>query len=150
MATRAAVEDFLAQKTVALAGARRRGDGFGHSIRKELEKRGWDVRLVHHQADVVAGVPAVRSIRELAGQVGGLILVTHPNVTDRLVREAAEAGIKRIWMQPGSESRSAIGYCESAGLSVVHGECILMFAAPDAFPHGLHRFLRGLIGRNPR
>jgi len=150
MVLKALVDDFLAQKVLALAGVRRNGSGFGHAIRKELVSRGWDVRLVHHQADAAGGIPCVRGLKALRGQAGGLILVTRPKVTERLVREAAEAGMKRIWIQQGAASRDAIEFCRSAGLGVVHGECILMHAAHDAFPHGMHRWLRGLFGLNPR
>lgn len=150
MATRAAVDEFMAQKVLALAGVRRHGGGFGHTIRLELTKRGWDIRLVHHQADQVLGLPSVRSVKEVAGAVGGLVLVTRPAATERLVHEAAEAGIRRIWLQPGSASKDAIRFCEERGISVIHGECILMHGAPDGFPHGLHRWLRGLLGRMPR
>ncbi|MEK7475662.1 MAG: CoA-binding protein [Candidatus Coatesbacteria bacterium] len=150
MTSRAVIEDFMAQKTLALAGVRRRGDGFGHAIRKEMTQRGWDVRLVHHQTDEIQGLPCVRSVKEVAGQVGGLILVTHPNVTERLVREAADAGIRRIWLQPGSASKEAVRVCEERGIAVVSRECILMYAAPGTFPHGLHRWFRGLLGRMPR
>jgi len=150
MTSRATIEEFLAQKVLALAGVRRRGDGFGHTIRKDLAARGWVVRLVHHQADAVAGLSCVRTVKELAGQAGGLILVTRPNATERLVREAADAGIRRIWLQPGSASKDAIRFCEDRGIGVIHGECILMHAAPDGFPHGFHRWFRGLLGRMPR
>jgi hypothetical protein len=51
-------------------------------------------------------------------------------------------------MQQGAESPVAIGYCEEHGIDVVHGECIMMFAAPTGI-HRLHRWLRGFFGRLP-
>lgn len=63
--------------------------------------------------------------------------------------EAAECGIRRIWMQQGAESAEAVGFCERAGIPVVHGECILMFAEPPAWIHRAHRWLRGKFGKLP-
>jgi predicted CoA-binding protein len=64
------------------------------------------------------------------------------------VQEAAQAGIKRVWMQQGAESQEAIRFCEQNGMSTVHGECIMMFAEPLGF-HGIHRFVWRLLGKLP-
>jgi len=66
------------------------------------------------------------------------------------VKEAASAGIKRIWMQTGAESAPAIEYCKANGISVIHGECILMFAEPAETFHRMHRTVRRLFGKLPR
>ena len=73
-----------------------------------------------------------------------------PAQTEKVVRDAAAAGIRRAWMQQGSESESAIRLCEENGVSVVHGECILMFAEPAAFYHRGHRWMWGVLGKLPR
>jgi predicted CoA-binding protein len=66
------------------------------------------------------------------------------------VRDAAAAGIRRVWMQQGAESEAAIRFCAENGISAVHGECILMFAEPAAFYHRMHRWVWGLLGKLPR
>jgi predicted CoA-binding protein len=66
-----------------------------------------------------------------------------------VVREAAEVGIPRVWMQQGSESEEAIRLCEENGISVVSGECILMFAEPAEFYHRMHRWVWGVMGKLP-
>ena len=150
MVSRATVSDFVAQKTLALAGISRNGQGFGNAVRRELTAKGYTVLLVHPEADVIEGQPCARSLRELAPKVGGVILVTPPAATSTLVREAAEAGIRRVWMQQGAESDAAIRFCQDAGLAVVHHHCILMFAEPVAWFHRLHRGILRIIGRLPK
>ena len=50
-----------------------------------------------------------------------------PPVTERVVNEAVEKGIKHIWMQPGAESDAAILAAEAAGMNVIaSGPCILV------------------------
>lgn len=149
MVKRAAIDDFLAQKTLALVGISRDGTGFGNAVRKELAAKGYTLLLVHPQADAIAGSTCARTLKEVADKVGGAILVTPPAVTGKLVREAAEAGISRVWMQQGAESDEAVRYCEEHGVKVVHRQCILMFSEPAAFPHRFHRGLLRLFRRLP-
>lgn len=149
MVSRHLIDDFLAQKTLALVGVSRNGAGFGHTIRKELSAKGYELLLVHPEADTIAGQPCVRNVKDVAARVGGVVCVTPPAATTTIVAEAADAGIRRIWMQQGAESPEAIAYCEQRGLSAVHGECILMFAEPSMWLHRVHRGINKLIGRLP-
>jgi len=73
-----------------------------------------------------------------------------PAETEQVVQEAAAAGIRRVWMQQGAESEAAIRFCEEHGMSVVHGECILMFAQPVDSVHRLHRWIWRLLGKLPQ
>lgn len=150
MVSRAAIDEFLAQKSLALVGVSRDGRGFGNVVRKELPGRGYTIRLVHPEADTIEGQPCARRLADVAGDVGGVVLVTPPAATERLVREAAEAGLRRVWMQQGAESPEALRLCQELGLAAVHGECILMFSGRPGFPHGLHLWFRKVLGRMPR
>ena len=149
MVSRQIIDEFLAQKTVALVGVSRNGAGFGNAIRKELAGKGYSVLLVHPEAAAIDGQPCARSLNDIASKVGGVVLVTPPASTAVLVREAAEAGIRRIWMQQGAASPEAIAFCEKEGLAAVHGECILMFAEPAMWFHRAHRGINRIIGRLP-
>jgi predicted CoA-binding protein len=149
--TRATIEDFLAQRSLALVGVSRDGRrGFGNAVRKDLGAKGYEIHLVHPEADVIAGQSCARSLREVAGRVGGVLLVTPPAATERVVREAADAGIRRVWMQQGAESAEAIRFCEEHGIAVVHGECVMMFAEPTGAFHGTHRWFRRVFRGLPR
>ena len=81
-------------------------------------------------------------------QVGGVVLVVPPEQTEKLVRQAKEAGIQRVWMQQGAESPQAIAYCADNGIDAVHGECIMMFAQPKGI-HRFHRWLWSVLGKLP-
>ncbi len=150
MVSRRVIDEVLSQKTLALVGVSRNGAGFGNTIRKELAGKGYSVLLVHPEAETIAGEPCARSLQDIASRVGGVILVTPPAATTGLVREAAAAGIRRIWMQQGAASPEAIEFCAQQGLAAVHGECILMFADPATWFHRLHRGLNSVLGKLPR
>jgi len=149
MTRQEAVEGFLSQRVLALAGASRSGKKFGNTILKELKAKGYEVLLVHPEAGEIEGTPCFPSLAALPKPVGGLLLVVPPAKAEPLVREAAELGIPRIWMQQGSSSPEAIRLCEAKGIAAVHGECILMFAQPTNGAHRFHHWLWGVFGKLP-
>jgi len=145
-----AIEGFLSQKSVALVGASRSGKKFGDVILKELQSRGYDVTVVHPDATELGGVRCVPTLAALPNQVGAMVLVVKPERSAALVREAAQAGIPRVWMQQGASSSEALHACEALGIQVVHGECLLMFLEPVNGIHAFHRWLWGFFGKLPR
>jgi predicted CoA-binding protein len=134
---------------MALAGVSQSGKKFGNVVLKELARKGYQLSLVHPEADEIAGRKCYSSVSELPDGIGGLIVVVPPEQTEKVVREAADRGIRNIWLQQGSESPDAVRYCEEQDLNVIHGECILMFAQPTGF-HRFHRWIWGLIGKLPK
>lgn len=149
-ALRSAIDDFLAQTSLALVGVSRDGQrGFGNAVRRELSEKGYQLFVVHPEADHIGDHPCARSLADVAGKVGGVVLVTPPEQTLKLVEEAAALGLRRVWMQQGAESAEAIAACEARGISPVYGECILMFAEPTSWLHRAHRWARGALGHLP-
>ena len=49
-----------------------------------------------------------------------------PQVTEEIVKICKELGITKVWMQPGSESDTAIKFCEDNDIEVVHGVCVMI------------------------
>ncbi|HYK91886.1 MAG TPA: CoA-binding protein [Acidobacteriota bacterium] len=150
MSSKQQISDFLSQRKLALVGISRGGKKFGNALLKELNEKGYQVFPVHPQATTIDGHSCWHSLPELPEAVGGVIVVVPPSETENVVRDAAKAGIPRVWMQQGSESTPAIRYCEENGMQVVYGECILMFAEPAAFYHRIHRWLWRILGKLPR
>ncbi|NQV40903.1 MAG: CoA-binding protein [Candidatus Marinimicrobia bacterium] len=149
MVEQAIVESFLAEKKLALAGASRKGNKFGNAVFKELSSKGYELLLMHPEAESIDGVPCYGSLAELPTDVGGLINVVPAIQTEKLVREAHASGIRKVWMQQGSDSPAAIEYCKENDIEVIHGECILMFAQPQGL-HKFHHWLLGLFGKLPK
>jgi predicted CoA-binding protein len=150
MTTKAAVEDFLAQRTLAVVGVSRDSRKFGNVIFKDLKKKGYRVYPINPNAQSIEGEPCYSNLASLPEKVGGVILVLPPAKSAQVVREAKAAGIERVWLQQGAESREALEFCQQNGISVVAGECILMFARPIGFFHKPHRWVWGLMGKLPQ
>lgn len=151
MATsKAAIDSFVQGKTVALVGVSPGGKGFGNAAYKELKARGYRVLPVHPSAAAIQGDPCWPSLAQLPERVERLLVSTAPPVTESIVKEAAAAGIRHVWLQQGAESAAAIKTCEDHGLQVVHGQCILMFIEPATGVHRFHRWLWNVFGKLPK
>ena len=148
MTTKAAIDDFLALSSLAVAGASRKGRKFGNMAYRKLKEQGYRVVPVHPQAEKIEGDPCYPDLNALPEPVDGLFISLPPKETGKVVREAAEAGIRRVWIQQGAASKDTIEYCEEQGISVVSGQCILMFVEPTGI-HRFHRWLWRLLGKLP-
>jgi uncharacterized protein len=149
MTSRAAVDGFLADRTLALVGASRSGRKFGNMVLKALTAKGYRVLPVHPDAPEIDGHATFASLAALPEKVGGVIVVVPPTNAAQVVHDAAAAGIGRVWLQQGASSPAALEAAAAHGLTVVHDECILMFAEPTASFHRVHRFIWKVLGRLP-
>ena len=150
MVSRQSIDGFVSGKTLAMVGISASGKGFGNDAYKELKARGYRVLPVHPAAERVQGDPCWPSLAALPEKVERLLVMVAPAQAEAVVREAAAAGVRRVWLQQGAASPTAIEFCKSSGLDVIHGHCILMFAEPVASFHKFHRWIWELIGKAPK
>lgn len=150
MTSKSAVDDFISQHIFAIVGVSRSGNKFGNSTFRELSSHGYKLYPIHPEAETLEGVPAYKDFASLPEKVDGLIVIVPPEQTDKVVRDAARAGIKRIWMQQGAQSESAIRFCQDNAISEIHGECINMFAHDTTGFHRFHRSVLKIFGRLPK
>jgi predicted CoA-binding protein len=143
------IRQFLSDPKIAVVGASATGKGFGSFAYTELKKRGYRVMAVHPTASAIQGDPCWPNFASLPEPVERALVVVKPEATEAVLRGAAAAGVRRVWVQQGAESFAALRAAEELGLDVVHGQCILMFAEPVGSFHGVHRWIWKLIGKIP-
>jgi predicted CoA-binding protein len=148
------IEDFLAQKRVAIAGISRDPASDSVKLFEELCRRGYDVVPVNPNMAEVQGRRCFAHVQDIQPPVQAALLMTSPEVTETVVNDCAEAGIRRIWMYratgKGSVSEKALAFCREQGIQVVPGQCPFMFLPDTAGVHRLHGFVRKIMGRYPR
>lgn len=138
-------QEFVAEKRIAVVGVSRTR-GFGNIALRELRKKGYQVYPVNANADEVDGLRCYRQLDDVPGPPPAVLAVIPPAETEKLVGECVRLGVKKLWMQQGSESEAAIRAAEAAGLSVVHHACVLMYARPTG-AHRWHAAWQRLTGR---
>lgn len=149
-----AVEDFLAQKRIAVAGVSRSGQDAANGIYRKLRDAGYEVYPTNPNADEVEGVKCYPDLKSIPGGVDGVVISTHPQITDQVVGECVELGIPRVWMHrsfgEGSVSETAVAFCRENGITVIPGGCPLMFCDPVDFGHKCMRWFLNLTGGLPK
>ena len=141
------VIDFVKGRRIAVLGASRTGKKFGNLVCTELKQRGYQVFIVHPEAQEIDGQPCSPSLAALAGQVDGVVISVTPGKAVEALREAAAAGIKNIWIQQGAQSPATAAAASELGLNPVTGKCILMYAEPVGSIHAWHRAFARLFGQ---
>lgn len=143
----ATIQHFIDHKRIALAGASRSGSKFGNSAYKELTARGYEVFLIHPEAKEIDGAVCYPNLASLPAQVDGLLVSLPANQAGQVLREAAAAGITKVWLQQGAETPELLALGQELGLDLVNGKCILMYAPPVGSFHRWHRLFVKITGQ---
>jgi predicted CoA-binding protein len=118
---------FLDGAPHAVAGASKDRAKYGNKVLRAYRQRGRKVYPLNPGAGEIEGLRAYPDLASLPEPIHGLSIVTPPAVTERLVEQAAEAGVRHLWMQPGAESAAAIRRAEELGLNLIaDGPCLLV------------------------
>lgn len=147
------VQDFLAQRRLALVGLSRDPADFSRVVWKELQSRGYALQAVNPAGGEIDGQPVFPDLASLPEPVDGALVMTPPAASAAVVRAAAAAGIRRVWLHrgagQGAVSEDAVAEGRAAGLSLVVGECPMMFLQNTAWFHRAHGGLRRAAGTWP-
>jgi uncharacterized protein len=148
------IEDFLAQKRIAMIGVSRNPKDFSAALFEELRKRGYDMVPVNPKVSAVLGQPCYARVQDIQPPVDAALLMTTPEISDEVVTDCADAGIRRIWMYraggKGAVSENAVAFCQERGIQVVPGQCPFMFLPGAAGVHKFHGLFRKITGRYPK
>ena len=127
MVGREHIQDFLAGERFAVVGASSDRSKYGNKVLRCYLQDGREAVPVNPNATEVEGQPCVPDLASLPAPVHGVSIITPPHVTERVVEEAAAAGLTRLWLQPGAESPAALRRAEELGLEVIAGgPCLLV------------------------
>lgn len=118
---------FLSGSPHAVVGASRDRAKYGNKVVRVFLQNGRRVFAVNPKETAVEGVPCYPDLASLPEPVHGISIVTPPAVTEKIIEQAAAAGIKYVWMQPGAESPLAMRRAEDLGLVAIgSGPCLLV------------------------
>ena len=156
LATR--VDEFLAQKRIAVAGVSRNNSHHptGNLIYRRLKKTGHEVFPVNPHMQSFEGDRCYPDLQSIPGGVDGVVIVTRPDATDRIVRDCSDARVRRVWMHQSiakgasSVSPAAVEYCRQHDISVIAGACPMMYGDDVDFGHACMRWMLRLTGGLPR
>ena len=150
MTTKQSINEFLAQKNIAIAGVSRKKQKFGNTIYKELNKKGYTLYPINPNMDEYNGKKCYPDIASLPDDVTGIVLNTNPTITKNLIEQAENKGINHIWLQQGSADKNILESIEERNANIVSKQCVIMFAEPANGIHSFHKWINKTFGLLPK
>ena len=151
------VQDFLAQKKIAVIGVSEARDTGCNLNYKKFKDAGYTVYGINPKIDQFKGDPCYPDLASTPEKPDAVFILTRPEVTEQIVQQCVDLGVKHVWMhcmmgtKPGlvesmtSVSQDAVQMCRENGIQVIPGSCPNQFLKPD-FGHAMMRGLWGLFG----
>lgn len=121
------IQNFLAGASFAVVGASTDRSKYGNKVLRSYMQRKRAVTPVHPKEAVIEGLACAPDLAAVVPRPHGVSIITPPAVTEKIVAQAIELGIRHLWMQPGAESAAAIDAARAAGIDVIAGgPCLLV------------------------
>ncbi|HSJ89133.1 MAG TPA: CoA-binding protein [Anaerolineales bacterium] len=151
------VQDFLAQKKIAVVGVSDKRETGCNLAYDKFRENGYQVYAVNPRINTFKGDICYADLKSLPEKVDAVFILANPRVTDQIVQQCADLGIKHVWMHcmmgtkaglaagMTSVSPGAVEICEANGIAVIPGTCPNQFLKPD-FGHATIRRLWRLFG----
>lgn len=151
------VKSFLGQKKIAVVGVSDRRETGCNLAYKKFKENGYQVYAVNPRISSYDGEICYPDLKSIPLKPEAVFILTSPQVTDQIVNECVELGIKHIWMhcmmgtRPGlaagmtSVSQAAVETCKANGIQVIPGTCPNQFLKPD-FGHTMMRGMWRMFG----
>ncbi len=151
------VKSFLGQKKIAVVGVSDKRETGCNLAYKKFKESGYQVYAVNPRISTYEGDACYPDLKSIPARPDAVFILANPKVTEKVVIECAELGVKHVWMhcmmgtKPGlaagmtSVSPSAVDYCQANGIEVIPGTCPNQFLKPD-FGHAMMRGLFRTFG----
>lgn len=151
------VQAFLAQKKIAVIGVSDRRETGCNLAYRRFKEAGYAVSAVNPRLTTYEGEPCYPDLGSIPEKPDAVFIFTNPEVTEQIVQQCVDLGIKHIWMhcimgtKPGlasgmtSVSQDAVRMCHENGIAVIPGSCPNQFLQPD-FGHRMMRMIMRALG----
>lgn len=151
------VQDFLAVKKIAVVGVSDKRDTGCNLAYTRFKENGYQVFAVNPRISDFKGDACYADLKSIPEKVDAVFILTSPKVTDEIVKQCVDLGIKHVWMHcmmgtkaglamgMTSVSPSAVEMCKANGIAVIPGSCPNQFLKAD-FAHSAMRGMWRLFG----
>jgi len=127
MALQDDIQAFLAGDRFAVVGASNDRSKYGNKVLRVYLQAGRTAYPINPKEPQVEGLSCYPDLASLPEPVHGVSIITPPAVTNQILQQAAAAGIRYVWMQPGAESPDWAERAQELGLVAIGGgPCILV------------------------
>jgi len=148
------VDDFLSQKRLAVAGVSRNGNEAANGIFRKLYDADYEGYSTNPKAEEVEGVPCYPDLKSIPEVIDGVVIATHPDITEQVVPDSVEIGVSHLWLHrsfgQGIVSDAAVEHAPESNITIIPGGCPMMFVEPVDIGHKCIRWFAGITGSLPK
>ncbi len=151
------IKEFLSQKRVTVVGVSDKRETGCNAAYRRFKAAGYTVSAVNPRLTSFDGDPCYPDLKSIPEKPDAVFILTNPKVTEQIVQQCVDLGIKYVWMhcmmgtRPGlaasmtSVSPDAVRMCNENGIKVIPGTCPNQYLNPD-FGHSLMRIMFRTFG----
>lgn len=132
-------EFFTRNKRFAIVGLSRNPKSFSAQACKFLSEQGCQLYGVNPLSTEINGIPCFPSLDQTP-DVQGAIFFTNPRITEKVLPQCLDKGIKQVWFQQGAADNAVLRLAQQLGLNYTNS-CLFLHHPKAGFPHSLHRFI---------
>lgn len=151
------VQDFLAQKKIAVVGVSDKRETGCNGAYQKFKAAGYTVSAINPRLTTFDGAPCYPDLKSIPEKPDAVFILASPKITEQIVQQCVDLGIQHVWMhcmmgtKPGlaqgmtSVSPAAVQMCRENGIVVIPGACPNQYLQPD-FGHALMRVMFRAFG----
>ena len=156
------IAEFLEQRNIAVVGVSRAKSGVANAIFQRLRQAGYHVFPVSPNMETFEGEKCYSSLGGIQDPIDAVMIITQQAVTERVVDECINLGIKRVWMhnmlgsrvrwgkglsqRMSSASEEAVRKARAVGMTVIPGDCPMQHVEPVDEWHRCIHWVAGKLG----
>ncbi len=111
----------------AVVGATNNADKYGYKVLKDLHDAEFSTVGVNPHYSEIEGIPVYPSLGNIPEKPDVAVVVIPPDAGIKILEDAKQAGILKLWFQPGAESNEIDKKAKELGLEIVaDGSCIMV------------------------
>jgi len=92
------VQDFLAHKVITVVGVSEKRETCGSLNYKTFKEHGYRIYAVNPHLSPFEVAPCYSDLRSIPEKPEAVFTLTSPQVTEQIVQQCADLGIKHVWM----------------------------------------------------
>lgn len=117
---------FSAKNTIAIVGASNNPDKYGYKVLADLKSADWHLIPINPKEENILDLKVYHSILDVPEKIDGVVFVTKPEVTEQVLLEVKQLGIKDVWFQPGAANDGAVSFCQTNDITYINDACIMV------------------------
>jgi len=144
------IDDFLAQKNIAIAGYSSQENQPANAIYKKLENMNYNVFAVNPKHTKIGEINCFKSLKDIPQTIDGVVICTAPSNTVDVIQDCIDAHISRVWIHrsfgQGSFNKKAADLCRANKITCISAGCPMMFLDAD-FGHKCMKWVLNFQGK---